>query len=362
VLPKDPGQQSLALRFREAADEFAACPLYRTLCLVVADDERLLEIAAQRRPGQQPANLLFAAVHRLLLDDPTDELARWYPSIDGSAARPPETAGEAFASFCLHRRDALVALLSERLVQTNVVKRATALRLGLAHVSGRTAAPLTLIEVGASAGVLLAFDRFRYRVGGRSWGTDSPVEITSEWRGTAASLPDLDRLPPISRRFGIDLSPVDPTDAKGRAWLRALVWPGNEAQWALLERALDLISENPPRVMAGDAIELLGSPPSLELAPGQTVVVFHAATRAHIPTDRRAAFDKAIRDLGRERRIFRLSQEGSPEPLPEVGGLPGHLLELTDVDGEREEARRLAFFDGHAEWAVPLPETASAAE
>ena len=82
MLPKDPDQQSLALRFREAADEFAACPLYRALCLVVADDERLLEIATHRRPGQQPANLLFAAVHFLLLDDPTDELARWYPSID----------------------------------------------------------------------------------------------------------------------------------------------------------------------------------------------------------------------------------------------------------------------------------------
>ena len=74
------------------------------------------------------------------------------------------------------------------------------------------------------------------------------------------------------------------------------------------------------------------------------------------------SFDKAIRDLGRERRVFRLSLEGSPEPLAEVGGISGHLLELTDIDGTREETRRLAFFDGHAEWAVPLPEAASAAE
>jgi hypothetical protein len=355
--------QPLARRFREAADEFVTCPLYRELCLVVAADERLLEIAAHRRAGQQPANLLLAAVHYLLLADADDELARWYPSIDGAGARPPETAGQPFTSFCLHQRDALVALLRERLVQTNVVKRATALRLGLAHLARRVAGPVTLIEVGASAGVLLAFDRYRYRIGGRSWGLpDSAVEIVCDWRGTKTRLPDLDRLPAISRRFGIDLSPVDPRDADGRRWLRSLVWPGNEAQWLLLERALDLIAEDPPRLIAGNAIELLGSPSSLDLAPAHAVVVFHAATRAHIPTDRRAAFEQAIRDLGSERRVFWLSLEGPPEPLREVEGLPGQLLELTEIDGQREVTRRLALFDGHAEWAVPLAEAEAASE
>ena len=352
----DPALEPLARRFSEGAREFATCPLYRQLCLTVAADERLLRITAERRAGQQPTNLLLAAVHYLVLADPADELARWCVSIDGERARPPETAGPPFTAFCLRRRDALVELLRTKLVQTNVVRRAAALRLGLAHVARRVDGPVTLIEIGASAGVLLAFDRYRYRLAGRTWGQpDSPVQITTDWRGTADSVPDLDRLPVIVRRFGIDLSPIDPRDPLGRRWLRALVWPGNEAEWTLLERALDLLAADPPRVIAGDAIEVLPRLRSSGLAAGDPVVVFHAATRAHLPTDRREAFDQAIRDLGRGRPVFWLSLEGTREPLSGLAGSPVHLLQLIHLDDDREvpPTERLAVFEGHAEWAMP---------
>ncbi len=356
----DAALEPLARRFSEGAREFATCPLYRQLCLTVVADERLLRIAAERRTGQQPTNLLFAAVQYLLFEDPSDELARWYGSIDGERARPPETAGPPFTTFCLRRRDALVELLRTKLVQTNVVKRAAALRLGLAHIARRTNGPVTLIEIGASAGVLLAFDRYRYRLAGRTWGRpDSPVQITTDWRGTADRLPDLDRLPPIAERFGIDLSPIDARDPLGRRWLRALVWPGNEAEWVLLERALDVVADDPPRVIAGDAIEVLPRLASSNLASGDPLVVFHAATRAHLPTDRREAFDQAIRDPGKGRRLFWLSLEGPREPLAELAGAPApvHLLQLVEVDGDREvqlPTERLAIFEQHAEWAMPL--------
>ncbi len=354
----EPALETLARRFTEGAREFAGCPLYGQLCLTVASDVQLLQIAAQRRAGQQPTNLLFAAVQYLLLEDPADELARWYVSIHGPRARPPETAGPAFTAFCLRRRDALVELLRDKLVQTNVVRRAAALRLGLAHVARRTDGPITLIEIGASAGVLLGFDRYRYRLAGRAWGQrDAPLEIATHWRGTADTLPDLDRLPTIARRFGIDLAPINPRDPVERRWLRALVWPGNEAEWTLLERALDLISDDPPRVIAGDAIEALRRLQASDLALGDPVVVFHAATRAHLPVDRREAFDQAIRDLGRGRRLFWLSLEGTREPLAELARTPApaHLLQVIELDRDRELAQRLAVFEGHAEWAMPLP-------
>ncbi len=354
----DSALEALARRFAQGAHEFAGCPLYQQLCRSVAADERLLAIAAERRAGQQPTNLLLAAVQYLLFEEPTDELARWYVSIEGAGARPPETAGPAFAAFCLRRRDALVELLRTKLVQTNVVKRAAALRLGLAHVARRTDGPVTLIEIGASAGVLLAFDRYRYRLAGRIWGrSDSPVEIATDWRGTPDTLPDPDRIPTIARRFGIDLSPIDPRDPAGRRWLRALVWPGNEAEWALLERALDLLADDPLRVIAGDAIEVLPRLRSADLASGGPLAVFHAATRAHLPIDRREAFDQAIRDLGKDRPLFWLSLEGTREPLAELGGasVPLHLLQLVEVErGREQKSERLAIFEPHAEWAMPL--------
>ncbi len=354
----DTALEALARRFINGAREFEGCPLYRQLCPTVAADPRLLRIAAERRAGQQPTNLLFAAVQYLLFEEPEEELARWYVSIDGVEARPPETAGPPFTAFCLRRRDALVELLRTKLVQTNVVKRAAALRLGLAHVARRTDGPITLIEIGASAGVLLAVDRYRYRLAGRIWGRpDSPIEIATDWRATPDTLPDLDRLSTIAERFGIDLSPMDPRDPAGRRWLRALVWPGNDAEWMLLERALDLVVDDPPRVIAGDAIEILPRLPSADLASGGPLVVFHAATRAHLPIDRREAFDQAIRELGRDRPLFWLSLEGTREPLAELGGasVPLHQLQLVEVERGREQtSERLAIFEPHAEWAMPF--------
>lgn len=354
-VPVEPALNALARRFAEGAAEFPGCPLYRELCLTVATDEQLLQIALERRAGQQPTNLLFAAVHYLLYEDPGDALARWYVSLAGSRARPPETAGPAFRAFCLRRRDALVDLLREKLVQTNVVKRAAALRLGLAYVARRADQPVVLIEIGASAGVLLAFDRYRYRLAGRLWGPDSPVEIATEWRGAANSLPDLDHVPAIAQRLGIDLAPIDAGDPLGRKWLRALVWPGREAEWTLLESALDLILDDPPRVVAGDAIDVLGREAVTHAESAASVVVFHAATRAHLSIDRRDALDSAIRDLAQRCHVFWLSLEGTREPLVELAGSPGHLLRLVEINGDREETQRLAVFEGHADWAVPLP-------
>ena len=359
--PVDAVLESLASRFGDqGAREFEGCPLYRQLCLTVAADPRLLRIAAERRVGQQPTNLLFAAVQYLLFEDPADELARWYVSIDGVKARPPETVGAPFIAFCLRRRDALHELVRTKLVQTNVVKRAAALRLGLAHIARRTDGPVTLIEIGASAGVLLAFDRYRYQLAGRTYGNrDSPIEVSVDWRGGPDTLPDLDRLPTITDRVGIDLAPIDPRDPVERRWLRALVWPGNEAEWALLEGTLNLLAGDPPRIIAADAIDFLRRPQSPELGPDSPLVVFHAATRAHLPIERREALDQAIHDLARRRRVFWLSLEGTREPLAELTATaaPVHLLQLTDVDRDLEETRRIAVFQQHADWAMPSPAT-----
>jgi hypothetical protein len=348
---------ALALRFEEGASEFASCPLYQELCRVVAADERLLRLAAEGRPGQQPPYLLLGAVHYLLLSDSAEELGAWYRSIAGDRVRSPPSVGPAFTAFCLERRETLIDLLHHRLVQTNVVKRAAALRLGLAHVYERVQGPVTLVEVGASAGVLLAFDRYRYRIAGKTWGQlDSPVEVVADWRGTADGVPDLDRLPAIGHRLGIDLSPIDARDELARRWLRALVWPDNEGQWELLKRALDLVASDPPRVIAGDAIEVL---PLLdaELDPSWPVVVFHAATRAHVPLDRRTSLEQAIMDLAKRHRLLWLSLEGAEEPILDPAGAPlsGHVLQLVDANGRALETEQLAVFGGHADWAGPMP-------
>lgn len=311
-------RNALARMFRAGSVDFASSPLYGRLTQVVADDDRLLAIAAEARAGQLPTNLFLAAVRYLRL---------------GGLTEPAD-----FTEFCLAHTDELIGLMRTRLVQTNVVKRAAALRLGLSQLPY---GPVTLVEVGCSAGVQLRFDEYAYEIGGRTWGApSSPVVIRTDWRGP---VPDLDRLPEITDRLGIDLHPVDATDPDQRRWLDALVWPENEAQAELLGAALGVVAADPPRMIAGDAIDLL---PTLD--PAGPVVVFHAATRLHMG-DRRTDFDQAIRDLAARCDVFHLSLEASRDLSAEMG-IP--VFALTLRHGTRPP-RVLAAADGHVEWIVP---------
>lgn len=308
--------------------EFASSPLYRSLSRTVAGNAALLRLAARGLPGQYPTFLFFGAVHALLLAGADHELARFYPSIAGADARPPEQAGPALVDFCAEFEPELAALIETRLVQTNVVKRSLALRLGLAAIERRVARPVHLVEIGASAGVLLRFDRYDYTLGGRRSGDPcSPVQIRAEWRGDLA-VPDLDALPPPASVMGVDLNPLDARDADDRRWLEALVWPENRVEADLLRHALAVVAADPPAMRAGDAIDVC---PSLaeELPTGEPRVVFHAITRLHVPPDRLAAFDRALASLGRNAPLYWLSLEGEGElALRDPAGALTHLARV----------------------------------
>jgi hypothetical protein len=330
----------LARHFAAAPSLFPTSPLYGRLGAVVADDERLMAIAAEARPGQLPSTLLFAAVHYLLLRDPSHDLAAWYPTA-GSPRTPEGDPGPAFTDFCLTRRAQLVEVVRHRLVQTNVVKRAMALRLGLAAIAAMTDEPVTLIELGCSAGLLLRFDEYRYDLGGRTWGRPgSPVEVRTEWRGPG-SAPDLEPLPSIADRAGVDLHPVDVTDPDERLWLRALIWPENRAQADLQDAALRVVAADPPRTVAGDAVEMLARLVS-EVPRDRPVVVFHAATRLHVPADRLGEFDAAIAAVRRTHALFHLSFEVAPRADQVT-----FALRLWGADGRE---RLLGTAESHAEW------------
>lgn len=349
----------LARRFADGAREFLTSPLYQRLCRIVAADDRLLDIAAYCRAGQQPTNLLLAAVHYLLLgaaaghpDPPVtghpDALAGWYPSLGGTRAPDDPALARTFTDFCRANEPALTALVSRRLVQTNVVKRSAVLRVGLAAVD--EPGPVTLLEIGASGGIHLRFDEYRCRIGDTDLGpADSPVRIESRWRSPA---PVPTRIPRIGDRLGLDLNPIDLTDPDERRWLRALVWPENLPQYALLSAATELVARRPPRIIGGDALTVL---PELDAAlpTDRPLVVWHAATRIHVPVERRAAFDAAIGALGDRRPLYRISLE-TPHDAADWHAVHG-LSYALEVRAGTAPPRRIAAAHGHADWIEPLP-------
>ncbi len=335
---------SLSAHFANAPSIFASSPLYRAFCPVVAGDRTTLALLTDRRAGQQPSYLLFGAVHCLLLGGVRHPLRDFYPSLAGDAALPPEDSGPALLDFCRAHPAELRDLIRTRLVQTNVVKRVFGLRMALATLPPE---PVHLVEVGSSAGVHLYADRYRYEIGGRVYGrSDATVSVSTEWRGQGPP-PDLDAVPPIASRVGIDLNPVDITDAAERLWLRALVWPEDGHKADLLAAALDGVAKDPPPLLAGDAAEVCRS---LSLPRGEPRVVFHSAVRMHVPQKHRAAFDAAIDALGSEGPLYHVWQE--PPTAPHTGFRPAPLdaIMCHGPDGRPTPVVRA---EGHLEWAAP---------
>jgi hypothetical protein len=355
----DPPLEALAQRFMRFADQECGdyAPFYAHLARGIAHDPDLLTIAAHTRSGQQAPNLLLAAVHDLLLRGADHALAAFYPSVAHLAAVPPGDPMPAFRAFCRDHRAALIDLVSTRLVQTNEPQRCTVLLPAFASVARLSGGrPLALIEVGASAGLNLLFDRYGYDYGAAQSVGDpgSPVRFACTLRGEV--LPPIPAgMPPVAARVGLDLHPIHATDPEAVRWLRALVWPEHPARAARFEQVLALAQHEPPPLIAGDALTVL--PHAVAEAPADAALcVFHTATLAHFPPEARERFGALIAGLAGQRDLFWLSSEGSAN-----SGRRGlYLTLLTAFEYGRRVERQLAYSHPHGAWLEWLDRGAQA--
>ena len=178
------------------------------------------------------------------------------------------------------------------------------------------------------------------------------MTLRPQWRSDRPP-PDLDDLPGIGVRLGVDLDPVAAGNPEERLWLQALVWPEHRDRFAQLAAALDAVAACPPTILQGDAIELLPHLDAAQLPDDIPLVVFHAMVRLHVPAERRAAFDSAIEDLGRRQRLLHVSLELPPRAS--AYDRRAHLLALHDSAGPD---RDLALAEGHGRWIQPLSDPA----
>jgi hypothetical protein len=268
-------------------------PLYAQVSEVIAGSPELLALSA--RSTEQTPMVFLAAVHDELLRDPGHALAAYYPTVGGEG--PGAGLAEALTAFCAEREERIAATLVTRTTQTNETARCSALLPAFAAVGdGR---PLALIEMGASAGLNLRWDRYAYDYGGgRTAGAAaSPLTIACELVGP--NLPPLDP-PPVSWRVGLDLSPIDASDPADARWLRACLWPDQLARQARLAAALAIAREHPVEVRRGDALS--GLPGLIAEAPADALVcVFHTAVVAYFTPEQieglRALLEAADRDV-----------------------------------------------------------------
>src|SRR5204862_8082828 len=80
----------------------------------------------------------------------------------------------------------------------------------------------------------------------------SPPHLSSSIVG-AAPIPTR-AMPEVVARVGVDLDPVDVTDADAARWLRACLWPDQPERVARLEAEMALAATAAPLLLQGDAV------------------------------------------------------------------------------------------------------------
>jgi hypothetical protein len=321
--------------------------MYAELSYGVSQDAELLALAARTRIGQPPPNMLYAAVHYLLLGGAEHDLRMHYPALTGEP-RPSQPAFPAFRDFCLHQLEPIADLLRTRRTQTNVIQRCACLLPAFTTVHLQTGRPLAALEIGPSAGLNLNWDRYRYQYFDSddrvvtSWGeADAPLLVSSVLRGAAR--PRLTPFVPMAWHRGIDLDPIDVDDADQMRWLQALIWPEHVARHEQLRQAAELARQHPPLLVKGDAT--LDLTPLLAQIPADAAPLVYATHVLYqIDREGRIRLFKALQAFADEhgRRIDMVTMESS-------GGDDSQLALHTYTPGGRVTCE-LARVNPHGWW------------
>jgi hypothetical protein len=289
---------------------------------------RLIESVVVRRCADDPlaraivpANASWDMPHRLMA------AVQWL-ILQGLASdyRVHSDWWDSFRTTLEVHRDWIADFVLHGNIQTNEPQRCFALLpifLSIARITGKS---LDLLELGASGGLNLCWDQYRYRYREGSWGEESS-ELQLEGDETSGSGVPANLLREqvqIRRRQGIDLNPVDVRSDEGVRLLESFL-VGDAGRIGRLHKAVAVVRRHPPELFRGDYLEVL--PEFLNNHDSDALtVVFQTLSTIYLPLEARERLKRLIEDAGARMPLAWISTPTPEEHGQDLGDYP---LELT---------------------------------
>ncbi|MEX0338146.1 MAG: DUF2332 domain-containing protein [Arenibacterium sp.] len=281
---------------------------------------------------------LAGGLHALVLQGRDASLAAHYPP-----NQTDDTALMTEVARALAEHAAFIHDWMQSAPQTNEVRRSAALVPAAHYIAGKIELPFMTSELGASAGLNLAWDRYAVVVGDMRYGPTEPVlTLTPEWHGQ----PPVPMPIRVEDAQGVDLNPLDTTQPADALRLLSYLWPDQPERAALTRAAI--AARNAP-VHRSDAIDWLET--RLKAQPdGRLHLIYHTIAWQYFPAaaqERGTALIEAAGSKATESRpLAWLSLEND-------GGDAGAALNLRLWPGDITLALGRADFHGRwVDWHV----------
>lgn len=289
-------KEALELQARQCAS--LGSRMYEALFLELLEDYemggRTYAILAGRsaKPIHEATPLRLAgAIHRVVLRGDEPRLARHYPSVGG---KPGEDFPSDFIAYMRDHLDDIESGLNSQ-VQTNEVGRSV-VHLVLSHwVTTLGVNEIDWLEVGASAGLNLNFDRFYgcYKLL-RMGDPQSTLRFMGDWFGDEPQVPRTGAR--VVQRKGVDPYPIDVTNPDEELRLLSFVWPDQKERLQRLRAAIEIAKQHKPFIDRDSADTWVKRQLSRER--DRATVVFHSITWQYMGTDVQKRFVATLETAG----------------------------------------------------------------
>ena len=236
---------------------------------------------------------LMAAAHFLALTRIAPELAEQFPSA-GGADTSTSVAWTAFRNAVLANSEKVRGFLRSP-PQTNDVRRSAPLLLGFLEIARTFSLPLSLREIGASAGLNLVWDQYSYALGAAAWGDPASLLcVAAPFDGPSAALEG--RVEVFDRK-GCDLRPLRVGNPDQRRLLESYIWASEVDRLKMFRSAADTtagVSIILEQASAGDWIE-----EQLERQPAHiALVIYHSAVWPYLRDEEQRQIVSALNRVG----------------------------------------------------------------